>query len=444
MARVFDAFDERLQRRVAVKILHPHTEALPGMRERFQQEARIAARLVHPNIVAVLDYGEDGDSCYLVMERLPGRTFRDEMARGPLRAGCVGFVMGETLDALAAAHKFGVLHRDIKPSNILMQEDEVHIKITDFGIAKSFDLHDDVRDDVTQTGIVLGTPGYLAPERRAGQSATVQSDLYAVGAVMVEALSGRRPGGEREALDSLPTGLREVAARALATDPSDRFESAESMRTALEAVQADGGVATVAATIPLRAVAPLAVDVTADEPARTAALPARPVAPLPASSRRRRTAVLVTIGAGALLLVVVVLLLVSSGGSNGPPAAANSHRGTHHASQTDPERQAIRSLATSLASGGLPGDPALASALRAAADEPPGAARQAAAEQALVLGSVLLAGGGISDAQFQDVASILQPTGATVPTTVPPTTQPAPVPPGQQDHHGHGDNQGGG
>ena len=444
MARVFDAFDERLQRRVAVKILHPHTEALPGMRERFQQEARIAARLVHPNIVAVLDYGEDGDSCYLVMERLPGRTFRHEMAQGPLRAGRVGFVIGETLDALAAAHKFGVLHRDIKPSNILMQEDEVHIKITDFGIAKSFDLHNDVRDDVTQTGIVLGTPGYLAPERRAGQPATVQSDLYAVGAVMVEALSGRRPGDGRVELNSLPTGLREVAARALATDPSDRFESTESMRTALEAVQADGGVATVAATIPLRAVAPLAVDVTADEPARTAALPARPVARFPAPSRRRRTAVLVTIGAGVLLLVAVVLLLVLSGGSNGPPAAANSHRGTHHASQTDPERQAILSLATSLASGGLPGDPALASALRAAADEPPGAARQAGAEQALVLGSVLLAGGGISDAQFQDVASILQPTGATVPTTVPPTTQPAPVPPGQQDHHGHGDNQGGG
>jgi len=443
MARVFDAFDERLQRRVAVKILHPHTEALPGMRERFQQEARIAARLVHPNIVAVLDYGEDGDSCYLVMERLPGRTFRDEMAQGPLGAGRVGFVICETLDALAAAHEFGVLHRDIKPSNILMQEDEVHIKITDFGIAKSFDLHDDVRDDVTQTGIVLGTPGYLAPERRAGQSATVQSDLYAVGAVMVEAVSGRRPGDGRVELDSLPTGLREVAARALATDPSDRFESTESMRTALEAVQADG-VATVAATIPPRAVAPLAVDVTADEPARTAALPAQPVAPLPAPSRRRRTAVLVTIGAGVLLLVAVVLLLVLSGGSNGPPAAANSHRGTHHAGQTDPERQAILSLATSLASGGLPGDPALASALRAAADEPPGAARQAGAEQALVLGSVLLAGGGISDAQFQDVASILQPTGATVPTTVPPTTQPAPVPPGQQDHHGHGDNQGGG
>jgi serine/threonine-protein kinase len=442
MARVFDAFDERLQRRVAVKILHPHTEALPGMRQRFQQEARIAARLVHPNIVAVLDYGEDADSCYLVMERLPGHTFRDEMAQGPLRAGRVGFVVAETLDALAAAHRFGVLHRDIKPSNILLQEDEVHIKITDFGIAKSFDLHDDVPDDVTQTGIVLGTPGYLAPERRSGHPATVQSDLYAVGAVMAEALSGRRPGDGTPALDTLPSRLRDVAAGALASDPSDRFESAEAMRGALEAAQVDGGDATVAATVPLRTVAPRPVDVTAGEPARTAALLA-PVAQPPAPSRRWTAPALVAIGAGALLLLAIVFLLVTSGGSKGPPASANSHRATHHATQTDPERQAIRSLATSLADGGLPGDTALASALQAAAAQPLGAARQAAAEQALVLGSVLLAGGGISDAQFQDVVSILQPTGATAPTTVPPTTQPAPAPPGQ-DHHGHGDNQGGG
>jgi serine/threonine-protein kinase len=275
-----------------------------------------------------------------------------------------------------------------------------------------------------------------------GQPATVQSDLYAVGAVMAEALSGRRPGDATPALDTLPTGVREVAARALASDPSDRFESAEAMRRALEAAHADRGVAPVAATVPLRTLAPPLVDVTADEPARTVALPAPPVAP-PAPSRRRKATAFVAMGAGALLLVAIVLLLVMSGGSKGPPTSAHSHGTTHHATQADPERQAIRSLATSLASGGLPGDPALASALQNAAAHAPGAARQAAAEEALVLGSVLLAGGGISDTQFQDVVTILQPTGATVPTTVPPTTQPTPAPPGQ-DHHGHGDNQGGG
>jgi len=264
-----------------------------------------------------------------------------------------------------------------------------------------------------------------------------------VGAVMAEALSGRRPGDGTPALDTLPSGLREVAASALASDPSDRFVSAEAMRGALETAQTDGGVATVAATVPLRTVAPPPVDVTADEPARTAALLAPPVAPSPAPSRRRNATALVAIGAGAMLLLAIVLVLVTSGGSKGPPPTAYSQGTTHHATHTDPERHAIHSLATSLASGGLAGDPALASALQAAAAQPPGAARQAAAEQALVLGSVLLAGGGISDAQFQDVVSILQPTGATAPTTVPPTTQPAPAPPGQ-DHHGHGDNQGGG
>src|SRR6516165_10336676 len=152
MARVYDAYDERLERAVAVKILHRATEALPGMRRRFEQEARIAARLIHPCIVAVLDH----DACYLVLERLPGTTLRDEMARGPVPMRRVVLVMMETLTALEAAHRYGVLHRDIKPSNILHQDDG-HTKIADFGIAKSFDVQplNEPADDATQTGIVL-------------------------------------------------------------------------------------------------------------------------------------------------------------------------------------------------------------------------------------------------------------------------------------------------
>jgi serine/threonine-protein kinase len=433
MARVFDAFDERLHRRVAIKILHPETEAMPGMRQRFQQEARIAARLIHPNIVAVLDYGEDGDSCYLVMERLPGLTFRDEMARGPLPPDRVTLVITETLAALTAAHRFGVLHRDIKPSNILIQEDG-HTKITDFGIAKSLDLQDDVADDVTQTGIVLGTPGYLAPERRTGQPATVRSDLYSVGAVMVEALTARRPGMEPPAYDELPAGLREVASRSLARDPSDRFDSAEAMYDAVQAVPSAADAATVASTLPLNlATAALPVQATAEEPSRTAALLAPPVAPPPPVNRRAPKKAIIGIAAAAVLLLLVILLLSSTGQSNGPPASATSHSGTHRSAPADSERTAIRSLATSLASGGLPGDGALASALQATAAQPPGAARQGAAEQALLLGSVLLAGGGISAAQYQDVVSILEPTGAAVPTTT--TTQPP--------HPAHGPGPGG-
>ena len=210
MARVFDAFDERLERPVAIKILRPQTLALPGMRTRFQREARIAAQLTHPNIVAILDYGEDHFASYLVMERLPGATLRDEIAGGPLTSQRVMLVVSETLGALAAAHRFGVVHRDIKPSNILLQEDG-HTKIADFGIAKTFDVGADagqLADDITLTGVVLGTPGYLAPERRSGRPATVQSDLYSVGAVMVEALTGRTPrsrgGPERTSSPAVP------------------------------------------------------------------------------------------------------------------------------------------------------------------------------------------------------------------------------------------------
>ena len=172
MARVFDAFDERLERPVAVKILRAETRALPGMRQRFQQEALIAARLLHPHIVAVLDFGEDHASSFLVMERLPGTTLRDEIiARGPLSTQRVMLVMAETLAALAAAHARGVLHRDIKPSNILLQQDG-HTKITDFGIAKSFDIRTDpapLADDMTMTGRRAGYAGLSGP-RAAGRA----------------------------------------------------------------------------------------------------------------------------------------------------------------------------------------------------------------------------------------------------------------------------------
>ena len=242
MARVFDAFDERLERPAAVKILRAETRALPGMRERFQQEALIAARLIHPHIVAVLDFGEDHASSYLVMERLPGTTLRDEIiARGPLSSQRVMLVMTETLAALHAAHSRGVLHRDIKPSNILLQQDG-HTKITDFGIAKSFDLRTDPAppaDDMTMTGVVLGTPGYLSPERRSGYPATVQSDLYAVGAVMVEALTGQRlgPGAAADGAGCRALRCATWPVAPWPTDPRERFAPANEML----AVVADPG-----------------------------------------------------------------------------------------------------------------------------------------------------------------------------------------------------------
>ncbi len=436
MARVFDGFDERLERPVAVKILRRETEAMPGMRKRFQQEARISARLVHPNIVAVLDYGEDGAVSYLVMERLPGRTLRDEVSRGPMPTGRLTAIMTDTLGALAAAHRFGVLHRDIKPSNILL-DDDGHARITDFGIAKSFDAlaATDATSDMTMTGVVLGTPGYLAPERRAGHSATVQSDLYSVGAVMVEALSGRRllPGGNQDR--ELPPDFRPIATKALATDPQQRFSSAEEMLHALRerAKPTPPGAAAVAATEPTGSA-------TAVLPAspRTI-LPSPPAPSSPAAHRWRR---FLFPGAAALILFLLLFFFLLTPRESAPRhgSAASGTTAVHHQAKAgrDPQAAAIRQLATSLGSGGLPGDAALATSLEATADAQAGAARETAAQATLTLAGVLYAGGGISGTQFQDVANELQSTGAAVPTTTTvPTTQPTPPAPGGKDH-GHG------
>jgi Protein kinase domain len=455
MARVFDAFDERLERPAAVKILRAETRALPGMRARFQQEALIAARLLHPHIVAVLDFGEDHASSFLVMERLPGTTLRDEIvARGPLSTQRVMLVVTETLAALAAAHSRGVLHRDIKPSNILLQQDG-HTKIADFGIAKSFDIRPNAvppADDMTMTGVVLGTPGYLAPERRSAHPATVQSDLYAVGAVMVEALTGQRLGPGVVPTDRLPSPFGSVACRALADDPRHRFASATEMLHALRAP---------ASGMPQAGRPPRSASVAPTVPLRPATHTAVHTAPAPLQPRRQRARVRrrrLALAAVALLALGIAGFLFIEQDAKPPPTNPVA---THHPTSpqtraltrpsttptTDAEGSAIAALATSLADGGFPGDGALASALQATAAQPVGAGREAAAQQTLSLAGVLLDGGGISGGQYQDVVTVLQPTGATATTTTT-TTTPAPAQPLQVPFfggHGHGrDHEGGG
>ncbi len=455
MARVYDGFDQRLERPVAVKILRPQTRALPNMCKRFQQEARIAARLVHPNIVAVLDYGEDDSSSYLIMERLPGTTLRDEIIRGPLPRQRVMSVMVETLAALAAAHKLGVVHRDIKPSNILLQDDG-HAKITDFGIAKSFDVGgapDRVADDLTMTGVVLGTPGYLAPERRSGQPATVQSDLFAVGAVMVEVLTGRRLVPGPEATEQLPLPFRDVARRALAVDPQDRFTSATDMLHAMRTQRADAAlVPPPLPTTPMSSAAATPPVAAPRAASATEVLSSPPPARARSEHTRRRLRTLVAAAVVAALVVSLYLFLGDGAQPGGRAGLASSHHhaASHHTGAarppvSDAQGAAITTLAASFANAGFPGDAVMAAALSAVGAQPPGAGRQEAAQQALALAQVLLAGGGITSAQYQDVVSTLEPTGATVPATSP--TAPAPSFPGSpslgRDHgHGQGGDQG--
>ncbi len=442
MARVYDACDERLQRPVAVKILRHDAAAVPGMRRRFQQEARLAARLVHPNIVAVLDYGEDASFSYLVMERLSGRTLRDEMAAGPIPGQRVVRVLTETLSALSTAHRAGVLHRDIKPSNILLPEDG-YAKISDFGIAKSMDVYG-ASSDETITGVVLGTPGYLAPERRAGRPATVESDLYSVGAVMVEALTGRRiPTEPAATVETLPPDFRAVARQSLAPDPANRYHSALAMLQALRHPRTEP--ITLAATPTL---SPYVAPPTAPfsetgfgGPHTVRASPPQPPTPVPrraSRGRRRRrligltlASVVVAILGAALVFGVDPSVLQPSTATppKSPSAQVSSQGGSAPTTSADQVAPSIRAVARQLARGGFPDDAVLAIALDNTADQPAGPDRQAAAQQDLELGQVFLAGGGISPDQYQSVVAVLEQTGATVPTTTTTTTPPATTPP---------------
>jgi serine/threonine-protein kinase len=249
MSEVLAGTDLRLQRPVAVKFLLPEMAARDDIRRRFEAEARAAASLSDPHAVAVYDTGEHEGNPYIVMERLPGETLGDRIAMGPVDPEWLRQVAREVLGALAAAHKVGLVHRDVKPGNILMTADN-HAKIADFGIAKSLEGSSGSLD-LTGTGQLLGTPAYLPPERLDGAPATAQSDLYSLGVVLYEALTGLRPfpgetplaaaraimAGEYRPLSELRSGLDPALVatveRAMATDPSRRFDSATAMATAL-------------------------------------------------------------------------------------------------------------------------------------------------------------------------------------------------------------------
>jgi len=193
MGEVWAAVDARLDRAVAVKILRsgPATDA--GVRQRFESEARSAARLHHHNVVAIFDAGADagdGESgrLWLVMERLPGHTLADRLTEGPMTSVEIRALADDVLAGLAAAHHARLVHRDIKPANLLRTADGTW-KIADFGIAKPLDTP----ADLTMTGITIGTPSYLSPEQLEGRPATTASDVWAVGVVLYEALAGRKP-----------------------------------------------------------------------------------------------------------------------------------------------------------------------------------------------------------------------------------------------------------
>jgi serine/threonine-protein kinase len=249
MSTVVLAFDRRLERYVAVKLLAEHLADDAQFVSRFRREALAAARLVHPNIVQVFDFGLDEGSGrhYIVMEYIRGQSgaqiLRDE---GKLSVPDALALVDGSCRGLHYAHRNGVVHRDVKPGNLL-RSDEGQVKLADFGIAKATD-----GSAITQAGSVLGTAAYLAPEQAHGEVATARSDLYGLGVVTYQLLAGRLPyeatsltelalTQQREhppRLDELnpdvPPALSDAVDRALELEPGDRYADAEQMRRALE------------------------------------------------------------------------------------------------------------------------------------------------------------------------------------------------------------------
>src|SRR3954471_23330699 len=188
MGDVWRARDLLLDRRVAVKVLKDSYAADPTFLERFRAEAKHTASLSHPGIANVFDYGEVGQTAFLVMEYVDGEPLSALLARaGRLPADRALDVVGQAALALQAAHDAGVVHRDVKPGNLIVRPDGV-VKVTDFGIARAVDAV-----PVTQTGMVVGTAAYLSPEQAAGRPVTPASDVYALGVVSYECLAGERP-----------------------------------------------------------------------------------------------------------------------------------------------------------------------------------------------------------------------------------------------------------
>jgi serine/threonine protein kinase len=355
MGEVFAARDLRLDREVALKLLRADLAEQDGMRERVVAEARLAARLSHPHVVGVLDTGEQDGRPFVVMERLSGRTLRDELSAGPMPAERVRDVGLHVLRALAAAHELGIVHRDVKPGNVL-DAGVGTWKVADFGIAKW--VHAD--ETLTGTGELLGSPSYLAPERIEGQQAGPASDLYAVGVLLYEALCGRKPfeGDDPFALATairdgefeppatvLPDADPEIVAvieRAMRLDPAERYESAEAMAAALlgEAEETNDTTATIAAPVTtplLRTDAELGpvpepqpdVNETVPVPRmeQTARLPVHAPAPRPARSRRPSKVALTIVGAVLAFVVITVLALVvftgpATPGAGGPGSSS--------------------------------------------------------------------------------------------------------------------------
>ncbi|HSN89722.1 MAG TPA: serine/threonine-protein kinase [Anaeromyxobacteraceae bacterium] len=254
MGTVFEAVQRALDRRVAVKVLHPHVAALPGAAERFRREAMLLARLRHPNTVEVYDWGEDEGRLFLAMEMLRGEPLDALMVReAPLPTPRIVALVAQVLDLLEAAHALGIVHRDVKPSNVMVcaEPGSERAKVLDLGLA--IVMGDAGMARLTESGLLQGTPAYMAPEQCRAQAVDGRTDLYALGCVLYEMLVGQPPFGISPPMEVmaghvfrpvrppsevrpdrlLSSELERIVLQSLAKRPADRPQGAARMREAL-------------------------------------------------------------------------------------------------------------------------------------------------------------------------------------------------------------------
>jgi eukaryotic-like serine/threonine-protein kinase len=354
MGQVWEAVDSRLGRRVAVKVLKQEFSQDPEFIERFRAEARTTAMLNHPGIAAVHDYGEsqldgEGRTAYLVMELVNGEPLNSVLKRtGRLSLRHALDMLEQTGRALQVAHAAGLVHRDVKPGNILITPTG-QVKITDFGIAKAVDAA-----PVTQTGMVMGTAQYIAPEQALGHDATPSSDVYSLGVVGYEVVSGKRPFTGDGALTvamkhikepppplpaELPPNVRELIEITLVKNPQMRYRSGGPFADAVAAVRAGRRPPRPSQSPPPGRASPAAIPSGPQTRAAVAARtpPVRRSGP-PTGGRRpappRRTfssgqrALLWAAGVlGALAIIIAVLIVINSHGENGqtpPPTVTDT------------------------------------------------------------------------------------------------------------------------
>src|SRR3954454_15852503 len=313
MADVWLAEDSHLQRQVALKILHFRFAQDKEFVERFRREAEAAAGLQHPNVVGVFDRGEVDRTYYIAMEYLEGRSMK-ELIDADLTPDESVRIVRQILEAARFAHRRGVIHRDLKPSNVIV-DSEGKATVTDFGIARAG------VSEITQTGSVMGTAHYLSPEQAQGLEVGETSDLYSIGVILYEALTGKVPFEGESAVavalkqvsqspqrpsainPQVSPALDAVVMRALEKDPARRFQDAEAFAAALEAAQRDPatpGAGTTEFAPPPPVVAPVEV-----EPAPETIVPSEEER----EARRRRRRRWILVGLAVLLGVLAGLAL---------------------------------------------------------------------------------------------------------------------------------------